>query len=67
MIDGSEGYDDHEVHEIETSCVCETLMPLAATKSKIAIFRIKVMVKVTRSSTLVSFEGVLLVEYPCQI
>ena len=31
------------------------------------IFSIKVMVKVTRSLTLMSFERVLLVEYACQI
>ena len=33
-------------------------MPLAATKSKIAILRIKVTIKITRSLTLVSFERV---------
>ena len=49
-------------------CVCETqTMPPAATKSKKAIFRAKVKVKVTRSLTLVSFERASLVEYACQI
>ena len=49
-------------------CVCETrTMPPAATKSKEAIFRAKVKVKVTRSLTLVSFERASLVEYVCQI
>ena len=49
-------------------CVCETrTMPPAATKSKKAIFRAKVKVKVTRSLTLVSFERVSLVKYACQI
>ena len=39
-----------------------------ATKFKIAIFRIiKFAVKVTRSSTLVSFERASLVEYACQM
>ena len=33
---------------------------------KLAIFSIKVTVKVTKSSTLVSFERVSLVEYACQ-
>ena len=48
-------------------CLCETRMPPAATKSKLAIFSIKVTVKVTRSLTLVSFERVSLVEYDCII
>ena len=39
----------------------------AATESKQAIFSTQVKVKVTRSSTLVSFERALLVEYACQI
>ena len=39
---------------IKTRCVCETPMPPATTKSKMAIFRLKVTVKVTRSSTMVS-------------
>ena len=42
-------------------------MPLAATKSNLAILSIKVRVKVTKSLTLVSFERVSLVEYACQI
>ena len=42
-------------------------IPLAATKSKLAIFSIKVTVKVTRLLTLVSFGRVSLVEYACQI
>ena len=50
-----------------TSCVCETLMPPAATKTKMAIFRIKFTVKVTRSATLVSPDRVSLVEYACWI
>ena len=33
---------------INKTCVCETRMPPAATKSKLAIFSIKVTVKVTR-------------------
>ena len=42
-------------------------MPPKATKSKKAIFRAKVKVKVTRSLTLVSFERASLVEYACHI
>ena len=42
-------------------------MPPAATQSKKAISSFKVIVKVTRSFTLVSFERVSLVEYACQI
>ena len=38
-------------------------MPPATTKFKMAIFRIKVIVELTRS--LVSFERVPLVEYTC--
>ena len=48
-------------------CVCETWMLPVATKSKLAIFSKKVLVKVTRSMTSVSYERVLLVEYACQI
>ena len=42
-------------------------MPPSATKSKLTIFIINIMVKVTRSLTLASFEKVSLVEYTCQI
>ena len=46
-------------------CVCETRMPPAAS-TKLAIFNsIKVMVKVTRSLTLESFERISLVVYAC--
>ena len=38
-------------------------MPPAATESKLAIFSVKVMVKVTRILNLVSFERVWFVEY----
>ena len=46
-----------------TRCACDTLMPPATAKSKIAIFRIKV----TRSLPLVSIERAPLVDYACQI
>ena len=48
-------------------CVWETGMPPVGTKSKLAIFSIKIMVKVTRSLILVTFKRVSLVEYACQI
>ena len=49
-----------------TRHVCETWIPLAAIKFQWAIFRIKVIVKVTKSLTLVSYEGIT-VEYAYQI
>ena len=51
----------------KNGCVCETLMPLAASKSKLAILSIKIMVKFTGSLNLKSFERVSLVEEACQI
>ena len=42
-------------------------MPPVATKSIKAINSVKIKVKVTRSLTLVSFEGASLVEYAYQI
>ena len=45
-----------------TRLVCETMMPQVETKS----FKIKVTVKVRRSSTMVSFVKVSLVDYACQ-
>ena len=46
-------YHDYEDIQI-TRYVCKILISPMTTKSKIAIFRIKVTVKVTKSSTLVT-------------
>ena len=50
----------------KTRCVCETLMPPAVIKSKMAIISIKFIVKVTRVLSLASFESVSL-EYAWKV
>ena len=47
-------------------CFSNTI-PLVATKSEKAILRLQVIVKVTKSLTLVSIKKALLVKYACQI
>ena len=57
----------HKTSAKKSRCVCETLCPRQQQSPKLAIFRIKITVKVTRSLAMVSFERVSLVEYACQI
>ena len=59
--------EESENYKMNKTCVCETRMPRLQQSPKLAISSIKVMVKVTKSLILVSFEMVSLVEYACQL